>query len=269
MEAFESVGTVEGKNIVTEPTLPESQTAGVIVTLRKRLNAILRWDTETQTRTAVTVAAASASKTITTGMTEEQAEGRNIVEEPTLPASQTPGIIVTLRKRLNAFLRWDTETTTQTRHDNSLTGALVEKTPTVSSLGDVIDGQTAVPTALGENDYGSLDYRKDGFGRYVGHRIVRTYNATVTIPGWEISSETCTQYVVDFVQAKNGTWYKRKATLSITYGTHSGKGAAKTAAAGGYSYAHFKSGFGALGTGQYWSINVAEPTFTYTSVSFT
>jgi uncharacterized membrane protein len=183
MEAFESVGTVEGKNIVTEPTLPESQTAGFIVTLRKRLNAFMRWDTETQTRTAVTVAAASASKTITTGMTEEQAEGRNIVEEPTLPASQTPGVIVTLRKRLNAFLRWDTETTTQTRHDNSLAGALVEKTPTVSSLGDVIDGQTAVPTALGANDYGSLEYRKDGFGRYVGHRIIRTYTDTYIIWG--------------------------------------------------------------------------------------
>jgi uncharacterized membrane protein len=113
-EAFEIQGTVEGKNVVTEPTLPTTQTAGFIVTLRKKLNAFLRWDVITQTRESVAQAAAGGAKTITALETEVDAEGRNIEAEPALPTTQTAGAIVTLRKKLNAFLRWDTQTNTRT-----------------------------------------------------------------------------------------------------------------------------------------------------------
>jgi hypothetical protein len=86
--------------------LATPQTAGTVVAVENAKDKDGVFRTRKQTRTARAQAAAGASKTISAFDTEATVEGENIVAEPDLPTSQTVGKIVSLRKRLNAFLRW-------------------------------------------------------------------------------------------------------------------------------------------------------------------
>ena len=113
-EAYEKRTGAEKRNTISEPVLPTAQVAGKIKSLRKRLNAFLRWDEESEEREAVLQANSGASKSITAFETTENTEGRNLSAEPDLPTTTMAGVITTLQKRLNPFLRWDKEEQTRT-----------------------------------------------------------------------------------------------------------------------------------------------------------
>jgi predicted transcriptional regulator len=112
--AFDKEATAQSRNLVAEPVLPTAQTPGQVKRLMKRLNEFLRWDSEETTQTAEVQAAAGASKTVQKFVVEANAEARNLVAEPVLEDTQTPGIIKTIQKRLNLFLRWDKQEQTRT-----------------------------------------------------------------------------------------------------------------------------------------------------------
>jgi hypothetical protein len=151
------------------------------VTSRK--NEFGKFDVETVVRTAVAVSGAGAEKTLAANVNQTVDTDRHQTTAVAQESTQSAGQIKTTRADKDEFGRYTNIVQTRTRNDLSLTGALVEKTPTVSSVGDVIDGAANPPAALAEGAYGSVDYRKDEFGRYVGQRIVRTYVATYIIWG--------------------------------------------------------------------------------------
>lgn len=124
-EAFQTTTATEQTNVVAEPTLPTVQTPGEIRTLGRRLNAFLRWDVQAQDRVAVTQPDAVASRTKTVFEDMDETQGQNLVSEPVLPTALVAGKITTIRKRLNAFLRWDKDE--QTRESKVVTDAVASK----------------------------------------------------------------------------------------------------------------------------------------------
>jgi hypothetical protein len=128
-------------------------------------------------------------------------------------------------------------------------------------VGDVIDGQTTEPTALGEGVYGSLEYRKDAFGRYVGHRIVRTYNDDIVVPGWTLGSVG--SYTLNgerrYMQSAGGVWKYKVIVYTVALfqrGSHATaladvEGGLASSPAGG-------SRIVTLANGQYLSIKITS-----------
>jgi hypothetical protein len=242
-------------------TPEDTQTAGQIKTTRADKDEFGRFTNTTETRLAAAVADAEVTKEVRDDETIVRDLDRNQAAAGTPPASHTDGQIDAVTSRKNEFGKFDVETVVRTRADQSITGALVEKTPTFSSLGDVIDGQTAVPTALGEDDYGILDYRKDEFGRYVGRRIIRTYNDTFTIPGWTIGSVGSYTLTGErrYMQKKNGTWVYKVITYMIALYQRSSNSAAMGDISGGLASSPAGgSRIVALANGQYLSIKVTS-----------
>lgn len=261
-------------------SIPDADTAaqGVTVQISGRITEDGDFDYDKETITAVKllsdaslrVQEASHSNTVKVQQAKNlyDSDLTGVFAAPnTAPVSRT---ITSLDKSVNDDGTFDAVAKTDVRIDQSIAAPAslavagnMTAAPTHSSLTQIIDGADAAPDALGSS-YGSVNYTKDKYGTYVGARTITTYNSNVTIPGWVIGQETSTQYVVDFIQrSTDKKWFKRTATLTLKEGTHVSLAIAMDHAKNGYSYAHFKSGYGALGVGQYWSTWVSNPTFTY------
>jgi hypothetical protein len=185
---------------------------------------------------------------------------RHQTEAVTPEVSQTAGQIKTTRADKDEFGRFSNTVQTRTRNDLSLTGALVEKTPTVSSVGDVIDGAASPPSALAEGAFGSVDYRKDEYGRYVGHRIVRTYVDTYIIWG-ETTGTAHSEEELDFghmysTSAKRVRRYSRTITYSGTRNIRNSHSAAMALIDGGKARSRVES----HGSGRYLAIKITTIT---------
>jgi len=188
-QAFETRATAEGKNIVTEPTLPSSQTAGTIVTALRRLNRFLRWDKVETTRTAVVQAAAAGEAVFEAYQSEAVVEGKNIVTEPTLPTSQTAGTVVRLRKMLNLFLRWDTVQSTETSIPQAAAAGEKEITP-VETL-EIAEGRNIVtePTLPTSQTAGVAVRMRKGVNRFLRWDQVVVTRTAVNLE-WDWTWET-------------------------------------------------------------------------------
>jgi hypothetical protein len=86
----------------------------------------------------------------------------------------------------------------------------------MSSVVKIIDGQEVdTDLKLGAGEYGRVSYRKDKYGRYVGEKEVTTYNDTIVIPGWALTSTA--YHVKHTIRTTNkGLGYKRDIGYTIT-----------------------------------------------------
>ena len=271
-DAFSGTSGSMDRNQVTAAPLTSGQSAGMIERTEDALNQFLRHDIRRTRETAKAVSGAENDAATGYLVSSSGSLDRNQTAPATLPSGETPGTIQQVNDTLNQFLRHDIRRITQTAHYRLASGTFSTLNGTHSfwngQHAESSDFTSILAGASMASGYGGVSLAWDNFQRLSFNINKHIPNSTIIIPGWELSTEETTQYIIDFIQAPDGTWYKRKATITLTYGTHGGKGTAKTAADGGYSYAHFKSGFGALANGQYWSIKVGEPSFTYSTFSF-
>jgi hypothetical protein len=215
---------------------------------------------ESVTRTAVAVSGAGAEKTLAANVSQTVDTDRHQTTAVAQESTQTAGQIKTTRADKDEFGRFTNIVQTRTRNDLSLTGALVEKTPTVSSVGDIIDGAANAPAALDEGAYGSVDYRKDEYGRYVGHRIVRTYEDYYIIWG-ETTGTAHSEKEIDFAHmyspsAKRVRRFSRTITYSGTRNIRNIHSDAMTLIDGGEARSRVES----YGSGRYLAIKITTIT---------
>jgi hypothetical protein len=167
--------------------------SGTIVKASGQINEFGLFDTDKEVTTPVANVTAGGDKVAAADSVLIGSTVRNVASPATAPTF-TAGQIDVQRKRLTESGLWDVESSTDTRQDLSIaapaaldeTGNMVAS-PRHSSLIQVIDGQITAPAALG-SAYGRVDYKKDKYGRYVGVREITTYNDTITLPGWALTS---------------------------------------------------------------------------------
>jgi hypothetical protein len=108
-DAFVTTRTQERTGQVVP--LPDSaatpQTPGKIVGVANQKDKWGLYQTRKTTEESEAHAPVGGSKTITAFDVEETVEDENLVSEPVLPSSQQDGIIQSIGKRLNRFLRWE------------------------------------------------------------------------------------------------------------------------------------------------------------------
>jgi hypothetical protein len=257
--AFEVVSSVTDKNdaAVESPIL--SHTPGTIKTVTAVKNEFGEYDNTLETRTATADVTSEGNK-VAAGDSVLTSSTVNNVASPASAPTFTAGQIDTQRKRLNEFGRWDVETTTDLRQDQSISSGNVVKTPRYTSAIAVVDGASIAPSALGEDEYGRVSYRKDKYGRYVGEKEVTTYNDTITIPGWALTS---TKYDVKHIirTTYQGKGYMRDLNYTVdVLQTNSANAAISHITGGLTSTEAGSSRYEPLGNGQYRAIKITAGT---------
>ncbi len=114
ISAFESAEEVVNRNKSAPVSEQTDQLAGKIVESRAEYNDFKLYDNKTKITTAIEKTNAELSKQYEADKVVDVVKDVNLATEPTLPSSLTEGVLVTMQKALNRFLRWDKVTTTVT-----------------------------------------------------------------------------------------------------------------------------------------------------------
>lgn len=284
VEAHNAVANAEQEKVITPfetivrskdvaqaaaATLPSSQTAGTIVTKRTRkARAKDRHDHDTETRTATEQLNFQRTKRMEGDQTTTVDESKNIATEPTLPTTFSAGSIVTLRKRLNDFLLWDKEETTETavKQDSGWVqvkeGANVGyirifKNCTSAELDDIRADHTA---SYSVTVYPSINR----FGKYDGRAVKEPITGVVDDSTWEgYGEESLLNGTNPLVDPRNRRYFVRilrtnsyAKALRYRMGTSTvGDGVTYGSVTAGYSvtgaYGGYRTGVEHLGMGRW------------------
>jgi hypothetical protein len=165
------------KNDAAAETLPTSQTAGTIVSVKVHKNDFALFDNEIQTRTATAISDQALSGTITAFEEVDEDTDKNQISAGTIPVAQAAGAITTVESVRNDFDRYDV--TTKTRVATAVSDAGTSKT--ISMLETVDEdtdrNQPTAGTHPGTQTAGEIktvESTKNDFGRYDVSTKVRT-----------------------------------------------------------------------------------------------
>jgi len=256
--AFEVVSSVTDKSDAAAETPIASHTAGTISTVTAIKNEFGEYDNTLETRTATPDVTSEGNK-VAAGDSVLTSSTVNNVASPAAAPAFTAGQIDVQRKRLNEFGRWEVETSSDVRSDQSIAAPTTVtaignsvNTPRMSSVVKIIDGQAAdTDLKLGVGEYGRVSYRKDKYGRYVGEKEVTTYTETFTIPGWALTSTERTATHILRTTYK-GKGYKRTLAYKIYEAQVGTASAAISHCTGGLVGTEAgSSGYTVLANGQY------------------
>jgi hypothetical protein len=273
VNAFDKDERISDKNQATIVTPITSQVAGTIKTAVGRLNEFGLYDNEAQTKTAVEKTVAGETRNVAADSVATTVVAKNISEPADISETPVDGTIKIQAKRLNEFGLWDAETTDDVRKDQSLAIGTLPSSPSTASTGNVsisprstsitqvLDGVDSPPIGLAPSEYGAVSYRKDRYGRYVGEKTVTTYNDTIVIPGWQLSSDS--RSVSHTIRTTyKGKGYKRDIAYTIyetqtssanTARAFAGSTEARTALVGTEAGS---SAYHPLANGQYYAIRI-------------